>query len=88
MTLQSENFGESKDFEKWLSLQMLSAQIDSWGKEVENNRKSWQPGGSSSSSSWSWLRAVPLLLIAVAMAAIFSVDVDLLRGTFFFSHPL
>ena len=68
---------------------MLSAQIDSWGREVENNRKSWQPGGSSS-SSWSWLRAaVPLLLIAAfAMAAIFSVDVDLLRGTFFFSHPL
>ena len=70
---------------------MLSAQIDSWGREVENNRKSWQPGGlSSSSSSWSWLRAaVPLLLIAAfAVAAIFSVDVDLLRGTFsfFFSH--
>jgi len=65
--------------------EMLSAQIDSWGREVEENRKSWRPVLSSSSSSmWSWLRsAVPLLLIATfALAAIFFIYVDLLRGTY------
>ncbi len=70
--------------------EMLSAQIDSWGREVEKSRKSWvrkqiTSSSSSSSSSWTWLRsALPLMLIAIcALGAIFFVDVDLLRGESF-----